>query len=107
MGWMVDSNGKRYRKVGNIIEYEPTIMTTNGVVSMERVGETVRTEPLKQEKLMLCPLKDLLKCDPRCVFRSGERCTFGEHGEKPGDLCPFTGTKCSIQCALYNEGCRF
>lgn len=107
MEWLTDKNGKRYRKIGNIIEYEPEIMTTNGSIPMSMIGEEVKTEPIKKEKFMLCPFKDLLQCSPKCVFRSGDQCTFGQHKEKPGTICPFSGMTCSQNCALYDQGCRF
>ena len=109
MEWKIDKNGKRYRKVGNVIEYETEVTTTCGVVPMGRLNEVVKTEKRtpKHEKLILCPLRDLLKCRPDCVFRSGERCTFGKHGEKPGEICPFTGRGCTSDCGFYDNGCRF
>ena len=43
--WQTDENGKRYRMVGNIVEYAPTIHTTNfGTVYVDDLPE-VRAYP--------------------------------------------------------------
>ena len=125
--WQVDKNGKRFRKVGNIIEYEMELVTTCGKVREGKLKETLdgiredqrkRYEVEKKQKEIenpiICPYKSMrghsiVNCDrEKCAVYMGEIC--GLRGEEaPRDTkglkCPFSSLKCNEKCGLYNKGC--
>lgn len=125
--WQVDQNGKRFRKVGNIIEHEMEIVTTCGRVREGNLKNTLdkaredqrkRYEAEKRQRELenpiICPFKAMRSCvivacdRENCAMYIGERC--GLRGEEaPRDTkglkCPYSSTRCDEKCGLYNRGC--
>lgn len=119
--WQVDSTGRRYRKVGDCIEYAMEITTTHGTMyadELNRFNKQLNEQQVpKQEPRTIdktCPIKTFkvtsyVNCDVKCAFFNGTGCRFGvadpEHiTETKGKYCPFM-FKCSERCALYQSGC--
>lgn len=126
--WERDANGKRFRRVGNSIEYEMMIHTSSGVIpeseledfnrrqreECERRAAEAATAPTRE--ITFCPLAMLrASVSDKCMK---EECAFyGEHGcmmanedaaiDTAGLLCPVAGSgrKCFNRCELYKNGC--
>lgn len=127
MEWQTDSNGKRYRMIGNCKEYEPEI---NGIpqsvffASQKRQAEQ-RAAELEREKKEAaeraakrrnCPIYDntgLNNTDcsrEACALFIGESCALARltpAKDTEGLQCPFDRYKhkCRKDCALYRNGC--
>lgn len=124
--WQTDKYGRRYRKVGNCIEYEPEI---NGIpqsvffASQKRQAEQ-RAAELEREKREAaeraakrrnCPFIDSngrnTDCSREaCALFIGESCTLARltpAKDTEGLQCPFDRYKhkCRKDCALYRNGC--
>ena len=123
--WELDEWGKRFRRVGNCIEYATIIETTDGAFYEDELIEYQKRKKQQEEqrlkeirhfvkKPMSCPFKmgrhDLnVNCVSDCVFYDGSKCTFSkaneDQGRDPkGKYCPIT-SKCREDCAFYNGGC--
>lgn len=111
--WEVDSSGKRFRRVGGCIEYEPTILTSHGTLTQRQLAEMnarakdkpsfvpVQTEPPKD-----CPFKRGVhtNCDKEaCAWYTGDRCAEKCPHPAPGKKCPYKNTACADDCALKGE----
>lgn len=126
--WQVDKFGRRFRKVGNIIEYEMELVTSNGTFPSSQaseIGSRMREERQKQienemrkaSKPLFCPIKALKNsygsmCDREvCAFYTGESCGLKGGATAPGDTqgkkCPFSSIKCRTDCVIYCNGCNF
>ena len=124
--WETDKNGRRFRRVGNCIEYEPEI---NGIpqsvffASQKRQAEQ-RAAELEREKKEAaeraakrrnCPFIDSngrnTDCSREaCALFIGESCTLARltpAQDTEGLQCPFSRYrhKCRKDCALYKGGC--
>lgn len=111
--WEVDSNGKRFRRVGGCIEYEPTILTSHGTLTQRQLAEMnarakdkppfvpVQTEPPKD-----CPFSGGI--DTKCTktacawYVEGKCAQICPHPET-GKKCPHKRTACTADCALRAE----
>lgn len=104
--WERDELGRKFRRVGNSIEYAPTITTTYGEFEVGHVPPPPKIVEEKRPKTWGdCPFRS--KCTTQCA-------RYGEHGcglvtgEAPsiGGRCPFgskqTPFMCSEKCALWN-----
>ena len=127
--WQVDeNNGKRYRMVGTIREYE---MDVNGVpqsvfIESNKRDRKRREEQIKEEQRKAaeaaaqrrnCPFRDGLNTDcsrEACaLFLNG--CTLAQLTCRPpvkdtaGLICPLDRyrSKCRTDCAIYKNGCVF
>lgn len=120
----VDQNGRRYRKVGSCIEYEPEIngMPRSVFFRSQAAQKQQAEERRKQEaqqmqeeaKLRNCPFKEArnnvhTKCDRDCVFFEDTTCMLASIGRQPtkdtkGSYCPIA-RMCRETCAFYNHGC--
>ena len=121
--WQTDEHGKRYRKVGNCIEYEPEL---NGVpqsvffasqkAQKERdkafYAEEQRKAKERAAQRRNCPFRDGLQTDctrEACaLFVDG--CTLARltpEKATEGLQCPLSKykSKCRTDCALYKGGC--
>ena len=124
--WQTDKYGKRYRKVGNCIEYEPEI---NGIpqsvffrsqkaqkeADAKRYAEERRKAAERAAQRRNCPFRDSNSMNTDCerekcaLFVDGctlARLTAAKATE--GLQCPFSkyNYKCRTDCALYNvTGC--
>ena len=123
--WQTDERGRRYRKIGNCIEYEPEI---NGVPQsvflesnrrmkeqrekqiIEEQREAARLQRLRRN----CPFADGMQTDCKreacALFVDG--CTLARWTATKateGLQCPFSKyhSKCRTDCALYRGGCTF
>ena len=123
--WQTDEMGRRYRKVGNCIEYEPTI---NGVpqstfFASQQAQREKRARELQEEQRKAaeyarvkrnCPFRDTNGTQTDCsreacaLFLDG--CTLARlkpAADTKGKQCPFNNyrQKCRTDCALYKGGC--
>ena len=124
--WQFDEMGRKYRKIGNCIEYAPTITTTCGNVLIDdlpkiqkKVNESAEKQrketlsQLKQAPNRSCPFKKgknsiHTNCESSCAFYENNSCIFAssinpDH-ETKGNYCPISGT-CYESCSMYNHGC--
>lgn len=120
--WQRDpKSGRWFRKVGNIVEYEPEIFTASGRVvrasqltehneDSKRVDkENIEKSKNRPEK-KLCPLRGLLPCRTKCAMREGEECCIGAKTPKAvkGRYCPVANGFCTDQCVFYsNNECKY
>lgn len=125
--WQRDEWGKRFRRVGNCIEYATIIETTDGPFyedelreyqKRKKQQEEQRLKELQsrsvQEQIRICPFKASrneidTKCKPDCAFYDDSACVFTRTDRKPskdtkGRYCPI-GRNCHTDCAMYNNGC--
>lgn len=119
-GWETDQNGKRFRRMGGCIEYEPEI-SINGMMIPVSQAEEVRKRikeadeiakkeraeaEAKLDRLGSCPFSRGMssRCKTRCAFYSEEGCM--KSTETRGRLCPISNYSCSEDCMLYNNGCQ-
>ena len=122
--WETDELGRRFRRIGNCIEYEPTITTSNGTVrasalashneAMAKVGLNAEATAEKPTST-ICPFKRGMsnRCDgERCaMYMDGcalRKLATGLHAkETRGQRCPFlVGGACIQKCELYSNGCK-
>ena len=131
--WEVDEDGKRFRRVGNIIEYEMMISVAGGIeIPESELGEYHRRQKEAEEKRKAaaleelknrpepksCPLSD--SCNNTCkregcnIFLKG-KCSIATIADASGveiEEAPAQNSKCPFSiygrcqgCALYNKGC--
>lgn len=128
--WKVDEHGKRYREVGGIIEYAPTIHTAHsGTVYLDDLQEINRRriereeQQRKQENAAraaadtgrICPFKEgrnqpHTKCEKFCVFYEDTACALASMDIQPTRdtkdvTCIIARKRCGGACAMYNHGC--
>lgn len=131
--WQVDEHGKRFRRVGNAIEYEMMISVAGGIeIPESELDEYHRRQKEAEEKRKAAAMEELKnRPEPRsCPFSSGNyntckregcplflkgKCSIAtiadasgvEIGEAPakGSKCPFSIYGRCEGCALFNNGC--
>ena len=121
--WQYDSNGRKYRKDGYIIEYAPEITTAHGgtmyMDDLEEYNKRIKEKHIQtqqqQSEKKECPFKKARNylhtlCDRNCAFFEGDSCILANTGKKPlsdtkGRKCPF-GQICCKECVMYNHGCK-
>lgn len=102
--WEVDERGRHFRRVGNSIEYAPTITTSYGIFPMGEVPEPKATEAKKPKTWGDCPFRS--KCTTQCARYTESGCGIVT-GAPPvtGQRCPFADkhffTTCKETCALW------
>lgn len=123
--WQYDKLGRKYRRVGNSIEYAPTV-TVDGIEvyqdeleehhrrNKEAAQRFLEEEQRKAQKLdtgKICPLQDPLhiatKCRTDCAFYTDTGCIMKRRpaqDDTKGKRCPYMRT-CQESCALYDQGC--
>ena len=110
--------GKRFRMVGNVKEYEMTVMTsTRGTIPQSQIGESdgQQREPRKfvpPPPPVWCPIMSGgTSCKgEKCALYAGGVCALANHrGDPPADTkgrkCPFNPYQCRDDCGLYRNGC--
>lgn len=127
-GWEVDEHGRRFRRMGNCIEYAMTVQTMAGEVYFDDLDEHNRrmkeqAEERRQAEIKAlqagiternCPFKmgrNLIKisCEKSCTFYMDTSCAFANMNTRgikdtKGTGCIIAG-RCNERCAMYNEGC--
>lgn len=102
--WERDELGRKFRRVGNTIEYAPTITTSYGIFPMGEVPKPREVKEKKPKEWGDCPFNS--KCTPNCARYTEDGCSLVT-GAAPtiGRRCPFgdkvNPTKCSEKCALW------
>lgn len=114
-GWEVDKYGKRFRKVGNVIEYELEYIHPRIPRNPEREAELRKQESEREAKRHtghFCPFKDGLNtgCLTDCALYGKTACALSMKEEPPTKdtkekNCPIYKKKCNETCALYFNGC--
>ena len=120
-------NGRRYREVGNVKDYEPTV-SVNGlqvpISQADRVRQSLKESEERHKKEELerlnnkptwsCPfkLRDMRKeCDENCALYVDKKCQLSLLGDPEkevkteGKRCPISGTDCHSNCAMNQNGC--
>lgn len=99
-----------------MIEHEPMIYTTKGVIpqsALHDVNETAKNQApppdMKPRKLdITCPLKGRMydaRCSTDCALYTGTGCRIMEHKMGTGTACPWPGmAHCGESCAFYSDG---
>jgi hypothetical protein len=120
----VDQYGRRFRKVGNCIEYEPEIngMPRSVFFARQKAQKQRDEEKRKQEAAALaaaqtgrdCPFKISrnnvqCSCEKSCAFYQDTACVFARM-DRPAtkdtkDMDCIIARKCNERCAMYNHGC--
>ena len=131
--WEVDEHGKRFRRVGNIIEYEMMISVAGGIeIPESELGEYHRRQKEAEEKRKAAAMEELKNrpepkscpfsdgCNNTCkregcnIFLKG-KCSIATIADASGveiEEAPAKNSKCPFSiygrcqgCALYNKGC--
>lgn len=112
----IDEKGRHFRRVGNIIEYEPIITTSFGNIPESQLEEARRKDNEQRQKRLQelnsqiksvkqCPLKKST-CYNSCAWWSGSEClltcskAFTEGNNKQ---CPISQKLCQKDCALMRD----
>lgn len=128
-GWEYDSHGKKFRRIGNVVEYACEVTTAgSGTVYLDELQDTnnrIQKEHerrrqeanarAKMEPKGNCPFKianNSMKprCALDCAFCEDSACILSRTGTKPtkdtkGMPCPIIARQCLETCALYKDGC--
>lgn len=122
MEWETDKNGRRFRRIGACIEYEPTI-TIDGVEIPQSEAESFnRRRRAYQEQMNKipaqethsCPFQSGLsnRCDHKCALYLGgcalpQLITGAPMADTKGRKCPINRAlqMCNESCVLYRNGC--
>lgn len=123
--WETDADGRQFRKVGNCIEYRPTIETSYGTLYQDEAAEQIKRIKEHEEAMRkaaiqakkptrYCPFKRgrnqlKLSCEKECTFYD-DGCVLANAETAPtidtdGRYCPIAG-QCTDGCAMYNHGCN-
>lgn len=113
--WEIDKSGRRYRRIGNCVEYEPTILTTAGTMTesqRKKFAEGAKNKKglvalPEQKKPKLCPFRGFKGCRSDCILFSGDGCSMGESVNPSGRYCPVVRKNCVHECVFYENGCKF
>lgn len=120
----VDQHGKRFRKIGNCIEYEPEI---NGIPqsvffasqkAQKKADEERRKREAEEQAAArtgrTCPFKvgqNSIKtsCEKSCAFYLDTGCAFARMDTPATKDTKYMdciiARKCNERCAMYNHGC--
>lgn len=120
----VDQYGKRFRKIGNCIEYEPEIngLPRSTFFASQKAQKKADEERRKREAAEQaaaqtgrdCPFKigrnDLkCSCEKSCAFYADAACIFARMDtpatKNTKDMDCIIARKCNERCAMYNHGC--
>ena len=131
--WEVDEHGKRFRRVGNIIEYEMMISVAGGIeIPESELGEYHRRQKEAEEKRKAAAMEELKNrpepkscpfsdgCNNTCkregcnIFLKG-KCSIATIADASGveiEEAPAQNSKCPFSiygrcqgCALFHNGC--
>lgn len=120
----VDQYGKRFRRVGNCIEYEPEIngMPRSVFFASQKAQKKRDEENRKREAEERaaartgkeCPFKIgrnnvKCSCEKSCAFYLDTGCAFARMDtpatKDTKDMDCIIARKCNERCAMYNHGC--
>lgn len=103
--WEVDEQGRHFRRVGNSIEYAPTITTSYGEFEIGFVPQPPKVvEGKRPQTRGDCPF--LSRCTAQCALYGERGCGLvtGE-ATTTGKRCPFADKhhifSCTEKCALW------
>lgn len=127
--WQTEVNAfggvHRYRMVGNVKEYEPTV-TIDGIDIPESQVEDYNRRRKEQAAAQIeqnrraaaqaaplysCPFKGANNCTrEKCALYVGRGCALARIAERAtadtdGKACPFSPYSCRKTCGLYKNGC--
>lgn len=126
--WETDANGRQFRKVGNCIEYRPTIQTSGGTFYQDEVADAMKRFKKQDEERYKAEAKRMqeMQTNRNCPFKVGRNqvktdcektCPFYDNGcvlagaptnpttNTDGKYCPIAG-RCNTRCAMYANGCK-
>lgn len=128
--WETDEHGKRFRRVGNMIEYEMEIHTSGCVVPASQLEDFHKRQKKADEKRKAaaleewknrpepkgCPFSNGMnnQCKrEKCVLFLGGRCSIAILADAHGTdqpiakdaKCPFSVYGRCGSCAMNNNGC--
>ena len=97
--WQVDERGRRFRRIGACIEYEPDVVSTFGSFPKSVYDRIEKPEPDSlapiREQHKRCPFSKLALCSDECARYTKNGC-----GLVTG-AAPTTGKRCPI-CDAHN-----
>lgn len=130
--WQIETNPfggtRRFRMLGNIKEYEPTVRIDGIDVPQSELEEfhqrrreaeerqrAAATASVMDRPKGICPFKMAknelnVACERECAFFGGTSCVLAVTVTQPfrdtqGKPCPVVG-KCRADCTLYANGCK-
>lgn len=129
--WQINEHGKRYRRVGNTIEYEQEFWMGGVFVPESKLDEFLearraadelrkqeeqrRLEEERKRPKYFCPFQSGIRdiCEGNsCAFYHDNACALSRINRTPeydsiGRRCPISkcSSKCRNDCALYRDGC--
>lgn len=108
-GWQIDEQGRRFREVGDIREYYPTIRVHGVEVEYDPekgvMGRARFVDATKKKKEIPCPFRG--KCRTDCARYTADGCGLATGAAPTVKMkCPL-GSKtnaflCQEDCALWN-----
>ena len=120
----VDQHGKRFRKIGNCIEYEPEIngLPRSTFFASQKAQKKADEERRKREVAEQaaaqtgrdCPFKIgrnnvKCSCEKSCAFYLDTACAFARMDtpatKDTKDMGCVIARRCYERCAMYNHGC--
>ncbi len=115
--WETDADGKRFRRIGNTLEYEMEVLVNGVYVPESRLSgaksKKVDYQRFEEKQLRtFCPFTETKCSENKCaLFLDG--CALAQLSDRQptkateGLQCPLSrnGYKCHINCALYRNGC--
>ena len=128
--WQVDEQGRRFRMIGNVKEYEPTIRIDGIEIPQsdlaayherKKAAEAARKEAEKKAQAVrpapqFCPFNSGLRTEcngEKCALYL-DGCTLARLTDRPaakateGLQCPICryNYNCRTDCTLYENGCK-
>lgn len=118
----IDEKGRRFRRIGNCIEYEPIISTSFGNIPESQLEEAQKRHKEQQQKRLQelqrqaqkksvkqCPFKVTsynVTCEVSCAWWNGSACllTCSEGFKTENNRhCPISNRTCQNNCALMHD----
>lgn len=126
--WEIDAQGKRYRRVGHSIEYEPEITVAGGITipisQLDDYNQRMKEqEEMARKRAAEAPKPPRKECPfaisggmthecarEKCAVFNGDACGLSmlaetAPAETKGKRCPFSAYVCRQDCTLYKSGC--
>lgn len=119
--WQIDEQGRRFRMIGNVKEYEMTVHVDGMEIPESELAEynerkraAAAPTPAPAPTAESCPFAGGLAgdCNKRCALWTAHGCSLAFLVERApsvdtvGRKCPFSNYPCTERCALYQQhGC--
>lgn len=108
--WQVDKQGRRFRMIGNVKEFETQMIMSCGSVvpisQIDKVQKSCEVDQIHEAEPVLgyCPIKkNHVRCDSKCAFYDNG-CM--KSTQTQGKRCPLSNTICDKSCMLFDDECQ-